>query len=252
MKTKSRTLFATLVIAAVAAGCTDWRGSPTSPTNAAGAAPRYDALGGECTPAMIICDDGSERRWTDDGFEEVYTDFADGDLSFEHESSESTSAGSYQASYTWSGCPSYVVGVAYGNVYVTNPSGGKTSVRFMSSGTWSWMADIGPNMARYNWPPGYWDAIDGSGIQVQVGSVEGFCRTNDRGYVYVAFTGRFHHVNARFPRRRGYYLASGGGGGGEDDGGGGQCREEYVYVEVDYGDGTGWHVIWEGTATVCD
>jgi hypothetical protein len=122
----------------------------------------------------------------------------------------------------------------------------------MSRGTWSLMADIGPNMARYNWPPGYWDAIDGSGIQVQVGSVEGFCRTNDRGLVYVSFTERFHHVNARFPRRRGYYRTSGGGGGGEDEGGGGQCREEYVYVEVDYGDGTGWHVIWEGTATVCE
>jgi len=200
---------------------------------------------------MLICDDEPETRWSDDGFEEVFTDIADGDMSFEQETSENTSGSSYQASYNWAGCPSYVVGVAYANVFVTNPSGGKTSVRFMSTGTWSWKADLGPNMARYNWPPGYWDAIDGSGIQVQVGSVDGICRMNDRGMVYVSLTGPFQFVNARFPRRRGYRLASGGGDGEGEGGGDGQCRAEYVYVEVDYGDGTGWHVIWEGTAVVC-
>lgn len=252
MKTTAHTLLVALVLTAVAAGCTDQPESPTGPTTLAGAAPRYSEASGECTESTIICDDGSEPTWTDDGFEEVYTDFTDGDVSFEQETSGSTSDSSYDMSYSsWAGCPSYVTGVAYGNVYVTNPGGGRTSVRFMSSGTWSWMGDQGPNQARYNWPPGYWDAIDGSGIQVQVGSVDGTCRINDRGFVYVAFGPNYYHVNARFPRRRGYYHQTGGGGGG-GGGDGTQCREEYAIVEVNYGDGTGWHVIWEGTVTVCE
>jgi hypothetical protein len=52
-----------------------------------------------CAPYMIICDDEG-FTWFDDGFEEVYTDFSDGDL-FELSVSESNLA--------WSGCPSYVV-----------------------------------------------------------------------------------------------------------------------------------------------
>jgi hypothetical protein len=46
----------------------------------------------------------------------------------------------------------------------------------------------------------------------------------------------------------------GGGSGGGDLGGGGglSCREEYIYIEVDYGDGSGWHTWWEGWATVCE
>lgn len=41
-------------------------------------------------------------------------------------------------------------------------------------------------------------------------------------------------------------FGGGGGGGGPDP-----CYQEYIYLEVDYGDGTGWHVVWEGYATVC-
>jgi hypothetical protein len=247
MKNPPCTLLTALVLTTVAAGCREGPASLMGPTTVADVTPRYSEVSGECTETTIICDDESGTRWTDDGFEEVYTEVTDGDMSFEPDASESTSSGTYDASYSWTGCPSYVQGVAYANVYVTNPSGGKTSVRFMSTGIWSWNADLGPSMARYNWPPGYWDALDGSGIQVQVGAVDGACRMNDRGRVYVAFTGPFHFVNARFPRRRGYRLASGGSGSDETE-----CREEYVIVEVHYGDGTGWHVIWEGMATVCE
>jgi hypothetical protein len=248
MKITTRTLLAALVLTTVAVGCTDRSESPTDPTTVASAAPLYSESSGECTETMVICDDGSEPpRWVDDGFEEVYNDVTDGDMSFE----ESTSDGSYDASYSSSRCPSYVVGVAQGTVYVTNPSGRKVSVTFRSRGTWSWKFDTGPSTARYNWPPGYWQAIDGSGIEVQVGSVDGTCLVGPAQMTYVSLGPNYYFVNARFPRRRGYHFTGGGGGGG-DGSGGTQCREEQVTVEVNYGDGTGWHVVYRGTATVCE
>jgi len=42
---------------------------------------------------------------------------------------------------------------------------------------------------------------------------------------------------------------NGGSGGG---GGNGNCHTEYIVVEINYGDGTGWHTLWEGYATVCE
>jgi hypothetical protein len=66
------------------------------------------------------------------------------------------------------------------------------------------------------------------------------------GQVHVAFGPEFYDVNARYPRRR---NASTGGGSG---GGTYECHEEYVIVEINYGDGTGWHVLWEGNAMVCE
>lgn len=239
MRLRTRTFLVSLVLTTVVIGCRDQAESPTSPMTATDATPLSWQSGEGCAPYMIICDDEG-FTWFDDGFEEVYTDFSDGDL-FELSVSESNLA--------WSGCPSYVVGVYFGNVYVTNPSGNKQSVPFMTTGTWSWKADLGPMRARYNWPPGYWPAIDGSGIQIQISAADGTCRVAPGGLTYVSFT-RYHHVNARFPRRRGYTLTGGGGGGG-DGGGSGQCRQEWVIVEVNYGDGSGWHVIWEGYATVC-
>ena len=41
--------------------------------------------------------------------------------------------------------------------------------------------------------------------------------------------------------------SSSGGGGGSTPG----CQEEYIYMDINYWDGTGWHEIWEGWALVC-
>jgi hypothetical protein len=44
-----------------------------------------------------------------------------------------------------------------------------------------------------------------------------------------------------------------GSGGGGDDGGGTpptSCHSEYIYIDVDYGDGN-WITVWEGWAQVC-
>lgn len=40
-------------------------------------------------------------------------------------------------------------------------------------------------------------------------------------------------------------VSSGGGGGTR------MCRRETIVMEIDYGDGTGWHEIWRGEVTVC-
>jgi len=42
-------------------------------------------------------------------------------------------------------------------------------------------------------------------------------------------------------------TGGGGGGGGPPP----NCTVEYVYLEINYNDGTGWHILWEGYATVC-
>jgi hypothetical protein len=39
----------------------------------------------------------------------------------------------------------------------------------------------------------------------------------------------------------------GGGGGGPDD----NCSYEFITIEINYGDGTGWHELWSGWAWVC-
>lgn len=43
---------------------------------------------------------------------------------------------------------------------------------------------------------------------------------------------------------------SSGGGDGGGGGGGGNCHVEYIYIEVNYGNG--WETWWEGYATVCE
>ena len=105
--------------------------------------------------------------------------------------------------------------------------------------------------ARYNWPPGYWPAVDGSGIEVQIGSADGNCYPDGAGYYYVSFY-KFYHVNARYPRRGGYYFGSGGGGGADDGGGGWSCSTEYVVIEISYDGGATWQTWWQGYATVCE
>jgi hypothetical protein len=43
----------------------------------------------------------------------------------------------------------------------------------------------------------------------------------------------------------------GGGGGGSQTGGNTGCSNQWIIVEVDYNDGNGWQVVYEGWATVC-
>jgi hypothetical protein len=143
------------------------------------------------------------------------------------------------------GCPSYVVGMARVTLSIPTPNGGTRSATIWSSGTWSWLFDTGPMQARYNWPPGYWPTNDGSGVEVQVGSADGSCRGDPDGLVHVSFT-KFYHVNSRYPRRRGSQYT-----GGDDGSGDTGCRTEYIVVEINYGDGTGWHELWEGWAQIC-
>ena len=42
-----------------------------------------------------------------------------------------------------------------------------------------------------------------------------------------------------------------GGAGGGGGGGGPECTQEYIILEINYNDGTGWHTLYEGYVTVC-
>ena len=109
---------------------------------------------------------------------------------------------------------------------------------------------------RYNVPPGYWPSPDGSGIEVQANTAVGVCSAQD--YYVGPFMWRHFHfhitgftgVNVRWPKPYSNTSNPAGGSGGSSGGGTG-CRWEYIYIDVDYGDGTGWHEVWEGWAQVC-
>lgn len=49
-------------------------------------------------------------------------------------------------------------------------------------------------------------------------------------------------------------VGGGGSGGGssEDPTGGLNCYWDYIFVEINYGDGSGWHTWWEGWARICE
>jgi hypothetical protein len=122
---------------------------------------------------------------------------------------------------------------------------------FVSSGVWEFiMSQIYPfPWTQYRWPSGFWDAVDGSGRSISVGTADatcsGFVSPDGRWGIRVNFYA-FHDVEIRRPR--GGQQQTGGGG----DTGGGTCHDEWLVLEINYGDGTGWHELWEGWGQVCE
>lgn len=219
------------------AACADLPSStaPIQPPASASA----DELPGGCTPTMIICDDGSTPTWQDDGFEEATVYEASGALMDQIPMDAALAAPV---------CPSYAYGIGLRTTLsAPRPDGNFQSVTISTTGTWSWWGEDGPSSAMYNWPPGYWPAVDGSGAEVSIGTAHGNCYPLTAGMVAVRLGPPFRWVNARWPRRRGEISPTSGGGGG----GGDSCQMEYIIVEINYGDGTGWHELWEGWASVC-
>jgi hypothetical protein len=211
---------------------------PTSPALAPVARAADEMYG--CSPQAFICEEGDVQEWYDDGFEEVSAFEVSGPQTDEMQSDAPTSA---------VGCPSFAVGSGiHTSLSVPTPDGNYQYVTIQTSGTWSWYSDAGVQLAHYNWPSGYWPAVDGSGAEVTIGTALGTCRLFPGGMIAaVSFGSPFRWVNARWPRRRGSaQFTSGGGGGG---GGGGTCTQEYVFIE--YRDATGWHILWEGWVNLC-
>ncbi len=121
---------------------------------------------------------------------------------------------------------------------------------FVSSGWWGMVfSQLYPfPFTRYVWPDGFWDATDGSGRSISIGTGDASCAAiiypDGRVGVRVNFYA-FHDIEIRRPRTG--EQSTGGGG----DGGGGTCYQEWLVLEINYGDGTGWHVLWEGWGEVC-
>ena len=228
-------ILAVVLSTVLSVGCAD---EPSAPQALTPSTPRLseESGGGGCPPGAYICDGW---YYEDDGFEEVFDDVTHGEGGWE----EYSSSQGLQ-------CPSYIFGLSQITLNVPTPDGSTRSATIRTYGTWSWRQAIAPMEALYNWPPGYWPTVDGSGAEVSISYAQGRCLVYPGNVVRVALGPNFYHVNTRYPRRRGYQPTSGGGGGGGSGGESG-CDQEYVYVEVNRGDGAGWQVIWEGWATVC-
>ncbi len=128
-----------------------------------------------------------------------------------------------------------------------------------SSGTWNldlWASGLYylAGQGVYNWPAGpyegFWDARNVFTLAqayVFISQGRGACYLRPvRPGVYqkgIRFF-QFYGVQVKDQQIR---SSSSGGGGGT----GGSCSFEFVIVEIDYGDGTGWHELWRGYAKVC-
>ncbi len=149
-----------------------------------------------------------------------------------------------------SGCPTLTRGTTVATI--RSPKTGRV-YDFTSSGTW--LIDIVRSIiylpsrqAIYRWPPGFWPAFDqqtGAYALIKIGSARGYCQPGK-----VTFFTFYDVVMEGDEPRPKVSPTSGGGGGGDASIEEGSCHTEYVYIELD--DGNGWYVWLEGNATVCE
>lgn len=137
--------------------------------------------------------------------------------------------------------------------------------RVTSHGTWIMdfirsIPYLATSAAVYNWPRGprpggYWDAtrqFDGRPAEVFISQMVGTCSiVADPSGARVRVTPEWAMgVRIKDPQNRRTSDGDGGGSGGGTAPEG--CRWEFIIIEVNYGDGTGWHELWSGNALVCD
>lgn len=133
-----------------------------------------------------------------------------------------------------------------------------------SVGTWTmdlWASAFMSSQAKYNWPvgpvaDGYWPAYNlntQNRTYVKIEQALAQCDIlqgpNGRLWLGTKFI-RFYGVRARDNQMRVRPGSDDGNvpGGGTPPG----CTWDWVILEIDYGDGTGWHELWEGWARICD
>jgi hypothetical protein len=117
------------------------------------------------------------------------------------------------------------------------------------SGVWTLIQLEGLNVGRYRFPSGYWPANDGSGRSVSVSSGSGYCffsYSPNGSFRFSVDFFRMYGVHIKYP------VTPTSGSGGTTPGGGSNCDTEWIRIEINYDDGTGWHTWWEGYATVCE
>ncbi len=144
-------------------------------------------------------------------------------------------------------CPAFVTDFLV-MAQVTPASGSPFYIT--STGTWYLTQLYGnPSYGLYRWPPGRWAAMDMSGRTVSIQSALGVCTA------YIDYARRVAGIRVNYGHFYGVVIypplspASGGTGAG---GNGSNCHNEYIVIEINIGDGTGWHVWWEGWARVCE
>ena len=171
------------------------------------------------------------------------------------ESDDTLSSSSYAFDEESAPCPRWIAGFTTG---ITRDPHTGYFYSFASSGTWTidWVASavyLSSGQAIYNWPQGggdgSWPAVNQtlgqSGAKIWIRQARGVClAVNSVSFI------QFYGVRVEDPNLRREDESPGGGGGG-GGGGGDDCTSEWIIVEVDYGDGTGWHTLWQGYATVC-
>ncbi len=136
---------------------------------------------------------------------------------------------------------------------VPGPVTARDGKRFeiLTTGTWQIRHVLGPSTASYYWPPGRWPATDGSGYAASITAADAACnfyldRARRTAGISLDFY-KFYGVEVFIPGG-----PAGGDGGGGSGGGSVACHEEHIVIEINYGDGTGWHVWWEGVAWICE
>lgn len=201
--------------------------------------------GAGCPPEVIICDGEPTVTYG------TYTEDI-GDISGTGEETYSMTAAEaaqYVGMPNGSGvlCP---LNIPWVSTATFKLSPDELDVIVQPTGYTTQIAILGLSSARYifpqNWSDsqGMWPDIgpgSPAGRYARAQSADGSCSLRPGNQIKVSFF-RFNGVAVRYPTR----CTSSGGGGGQAT-----CHTEYAYLEINYGDGTGWHVIWQGYVTVC-
>ncbi|MHB0950090.1 MAG: hypothetical protein ACYC3Q_13300 [Gemmatimonadaceae bacterium] len=126
---------------------------------------------------------------------------------------------------------------------------------FNSRGTWviDWLGSfilLPSSQAVYNWPQsptGWWPAfnLDRGGGPARIKIRQGRAVCHGGGNLsFIQYYGVTLEDDNIYKKTSS--IGGGGGGGGEN------CWTEHAIIEIDYGDGTGWHELWRGYVTVCE
>jgi hypothetical protein len=140
-------------------------------------------------------------------------------------------------------CPASVYGAG-----IITTSGTGTPVPFVASGLFQKIGSHGlypldPTSARYSFPNAFFDSSNNPHIKVKASHGDAKCVYNLAIGKWILIFDKIYNVEWE-TRHDGTVV----GGGGEP---GQICIEEVWILEINYGDGTGWHEIWRGTVSRC-
>lgn len=204
-----------------------------------------------CSDFAIICDEnGGDPGSNEQGYFLDY-DVVDGSSFGEFLLSEAQAA-----AFTNTGvsCPP---GFSMLGVPATLFPPNEAPLPIASSGWWGIIfGEMSDPYGRYNWPSNLahpelqymWPALDQSRRRAQIMNADARCvllppRPGTQEYRLQVTFYKYNGVRLWYPTRN-----TGGGGSG---GGGWSCTQQFAILEINYGDGTGWHELWRGYVTVC-